>query len=142
MISIEEMKNFAAAEKEVERKANEVKFQKDLAIYRDKLKTVRSKFMDYIQQQIMFAIKWNRAGAELHNTSVAEIFSDVASRRLSQSYAILWYLCDAEREAKTAYETAIKEMAESVRNELLKAGVKEIKDGGPFAGDPDAIIVF
>ena len=25
---------------------------------------------------------------------------------------------------------------------VFEAGVKEIKDGGPYAGDPDAIIVF
>ena len=52
MISIAEMKTIAEKEREVEKQAKKVKYEKDLAMYRDRLKEVKPKLMNGIEKRI------------------------------------------------------------------------------------------
>lgn len=141
MISIADMRNIAAVEKEAEEKAKEAKFQKDLVTYRDKIRKVQPQVVDYIQQQIVNAIKNNWSQAGLHRYSMEKIFKDIL-RYPSESSMIYYFLWSPDSEAHSALDAAFKEMALEIRDELFKAGVKDIEKGGPFAGDPSAIVIF
>lgn len=141
MISIADMRNIATAEKEAEEKTKEAKFQKDLAMYRDKIKKVQPKVVEYIQQQIVNAMKNNWSQAGLRRYSMEKIFKDIL-RYPSESGMIYYFLWSPDSEAHSAIDTAFKEMALEIRKELFEAGIKEIRKGGPFAGDPSAVVIF
>jgi hypothetical protein len=91
MISIADMRNIATAEKEAEEKAKEAKFQKDLAMYRDKIRKVQPKVVEYIQQQIVNAMKNNWSQAGLRRYSMEKIFKDIL-RYPSESGMIYYFL--------------------------------------------------
>ena len=141
MISIADMRNIATAEKAVEEKAKKAKFQKDLIVYRDKIKKVQPQVVDYIQQQIINAIKNNWSQARLYKYNMEKIFKDIL-RYPSESSMIYYFLWSPDAEAHGALDTAFKEMALEIRDELFEAGIKEIRKGGPFAGDPSAVVIF
>lgn len=142
MISLIEMQEIADAEKEAEIKARQAKYQKDLAVYRDRVKNVRQPFIEYIQAAIINSLKCGCKTANLYKTPVAEIFASVLNSRYHDSYEILWHLYDPERPTLNAYNKALQELAISVREELFAAGVKDIIKGGPFVGDPEIILVL
>ena len=141
MISIAEMQNIATAEKEAEEKAKEAKFKKDLAMYRDKIKKAQPQIVDYIQQQIIRAMKNNWSGAELYTYNMEKIFKDII-RYPSESNMIYYFLWSPDSEAHNALDTAFKEVALEIRDELFGAGVKEIRKGGSSLGDPSVIVTF
>ena len=141
MISIADMRNIAAAEKEAEEKAKEAKFKKDLAMHRDKIKKVQPKVVNYIQQQIINAMKNNQSQAGLHRYRMEKIFDGIL-RYPSESNMIYHFLLHPNFEAHSALDAAFKEMAMEIRDDLFKAGVKEICKGGPFAGDPSVVVIF
>jgi hypothetical protein len=141
MISIADMRNIATAEKEAEEKAKEVKFQKNLAMYRDKVRKVQPQVVEYIQRQIINAMKNNRVQVGLHRYSMEKIFKDIL-RYPSESNMIYFFLWSPDSEAHTAIDTVFKEMALEIRDELFKAGIKKIQKGGPFAGDPSVIVIL
>lgn len=141
MVSIADMRNIAAVEKEAEEKAKKAKFQKDLIVYRDKIKKVQPQVVDYIQQQIINAIKNNWSQARLYVYNMEKIFKDIL-KYPSESSMLYYFLWNPDAEAHSALNTAFKEMALEIRNELFEAGIKEIRKGGPFAGDPSAVVIF
>lgn len=141
MISIADMRNIAAIEKEAEEKAKEAKFQKDLAMYRDKIKKAQPQVVDYIQQQIVNAIKNNWSEVGLRRYGMEKIFKDIL-RYPSESIMFYYYLWSPDSEAYSALDTAFKEMALEIRDELFEAGIKEIRKGGPFVGDPSVVVIF
>lgn len=133
MISIAEMKTLAEKEVKAEKELAEIKYNKDLAMYRDRLKEVKPKLMEYIEKCIYNGIKHNsRIG--LYTSHVEDIFKPI------RDYGdnILYYLADPNRKAISAYEVALKELADEVREELFKAGVVKITKNidSCFMGEP------
>ena len=134
MISIAEMKILAEKERKVEKQAEEVKYEKDLAMYRDRLKEVKPKLMNGIEKRIYNGLKYNHSNIGLYTSSFEELFKPINKYGTS----ILVYLAKPEYEAQDAYTTALKELANEVRKELFGAGVKRIKKNSHscFAGEP------
>lgn len=134
MISIAEMKTLAEKERKVEKQAEEVKYEKDLAMYRDRLKEVKPKLMEGIENRIYNGLKYNHSNIGLFTSSFKELFKPINKYGTS----ILVYLVKPEYEANDAYTTALKELAEEVRKELFAAGVKRIikNSSSCFAGEP------
>ena len=132
MISIAEMKELAEKEIKAEKELAKIKYEKDLARYRDKLKEVKPKLMDYIEKCIYNGIKHNsKIGLYIH--VVEDIFKSI------DKYGdnILYYLADPNRKTASAYEVALKELANEIRDELFKAGVKSIiRNDHRTMGDP------
>lgn len=139
MISISELQDIAASEKEAEDKAAEAKRLRDLATYREQLKETHSEFIKYIQDRIIIAMKRNQKKAELYSGGVEKIF---ATMKTPLSSEVLYYIADETRMAESASDVAMKEEAEVVRKELLEAGVKGFKKGGGYLGDPAIYILF
>lgn len=134
MISIAEMKIIAEKERKVEKQAEKVKYEKDLAKYRDKLKEAKPKLIDYIHNCIYNGIKYNHNNIGLYTSSCEEIFKPINKYGTN----ILVLLAKPEYGANDAYTTALKELADVVRKELFDAGVKRIKKNSHscFAGEP------
>ena len=134
MISIAEMKTLAEKEREVEKQAEEVKYEKDLAMYRDRLKEIKPKLMKGIEKRIYNGIKYNHNGIGLFTSSFEDIFKTINKYGTS----IIVYLVKPEYEANDAYTTALKELAEEVRKELFAAGIKKIikNSNSCFVGEP------
>ena len=133
MISIAEMKTLAEKEVKAEKELAEIKFNKDLAMYRDRLKEVKPKLMEYIEKCIYNGLKYNNK-IGLYKSPVENIFKPI------RDYGdnVLYYLADPTRRTVSAYEVALKELADDVREELFKAGVVKItknKDSC-FMGEP------
>ena len=139
MISISELQNIATSEKEAEDKAAEAKLLRDLATYREQLKEVHPEFIKYIQDQIIIAMKRNQKRAELYSYGVEKIFAAMKKPLHSE---VLYYIADETRRAGRALDIAMKEEAEIIRKELLKAGVKGFKKGGGYLGDPTIYVLF
>ena len=113
MISIAEMKELAEKEKELDK----VKYEKDLAQYRDKLNKVKPKLMEYIEKCIYNGIK-NNSKIGLYTSHIENIFK--------YGDDVLYYLANPNRKDVSAYEVALRELANEVREELFNAGVKAI----------------
>ena len=133
MISIAEMKELAEKEVKAEKELAEIKYNKDLARYRDKLKEVKPKLMEYIEKCIYNGLKYNKK-IGLYTSFVEDIFKPI------RDYGdnVLYYLADPNRKTISAYDVALKELADDVREELFKAGVVKItkhKDSC-FMGEP------
>lgn len=133
MISIAEMKTLAEKEVKAEKELAEIKYNKDLARYRDKLKEVKPKLMEYIEKCIYNGLKYNNK-IGLYKSHVEDIFKPI------RDYGdnVLYYLADPNRKTISAYDVALKELADDVREELFKAGVVKItknKDSC-FMGEP------
>ena len=60
MISIAEMKELAQKELLAEKELAKVKYDLDLAMYREKLKEVKPKLMEYIEKCIYSGLKRNK----------------------------------------------------------------------------------
>ena len=121
MISIAEMKELAEKEIKAEKELAKIKYDKDLAMYRARLKEVKPKLMEYIEKRIYNGLKCNnRIG--LYKSHVEDMFNPI------NEYGdnILIYLEDTTLKPYDAYSTAIKELADVVRQELFDAGVKRI----------------
>lgn len=134
MISIAKMKTLAEKEREVEKQAEKVKYEKDLAMYRDKLKEVKPKLMDYIERCIYNGIKYCHSNICLYTSSFEELFKPINKYGTN----ILVLLANQGYEAHDAYDVALKELAKEVRKELFAAGVKRIikNSNSCFAGEP------
>lgn len=133
MISIKEMKELAQKEVKAEKELAKVKFDKDLAMYRDRLKEVKPKLMDYIEKCIYNGLKYNNK-IGLYKHPVEDMFKSI------DKYGdnVLYYLADPNRKTVSAYDVASKELANDVREELFNAGVVKItkhKDSC-FMGEP------
>jgi hypothetical protein len=133
MISIAEMKTLAEKEVKAEKELAEIKYNKDLAMYRDRLKEVKPKLMEYIEKCIYNGIKHN-SKIGLYIYYVEDIFKPI------RDYGdnILYYLADPNRKTISAYDVALKELADEVREELFKAGVVKITKNidSCFMGEP------
>ena len=134
MISIAEMKTIAEKERKVEKQAEKVKYEKDLAMYRDKLKEVKPKLMDYIERCIYNGIKYCHSNICLYTSSFEGLFKPINKYGTN----ILVLLANQGYESHDAYDVALKELAEEVRKELFAAGVKRIikNSHSCFAGEP------
>ena len=134
MISIAEMKTLAEKERKVEKQAKKVQYEKDLAMYRDRLKEIKPKLMKGIEKRIYNGIKYKHNGIGLFTSSFEELFKPINKYGTS----ILVYLVKPEYEANDAYTTALKELAEEVRKELFAAGIKKIikNSNSCFIGEP------
>lgn len=134
MISIAEMKVIAEKARKVEKQAKEVEYEKDLAMYRDRLKEVKPKLMQGIEKRIYNALKNNNSNVRLYTSSFEELFKPINKYGTN----ILVFLAKPEYDAQDAYTTALKELAEEIRKELFAAGVKKIKKNSHscFAGEP------
>ena len=121
MISIKEMKELAQKEVKAEKELAKIKFDKDLAMYRDKLSKVKPKLMDYIEKCIYNGLKYNNK-IGLYKHPVEDIFNPI------NKYGdnVLYYLADPNRKTVSAYDVASKELADEIREELFKAGVVKI----------------
>lgn len=123
MISIDKMKEFAEKEVKTEKELAEIKYNKDLARYRIRLKEIKPKLMEYIEKRIYIGIKTNyKIG--LYRCQIEDMFKPIID------YKLLYYLADPSRKAVSAYEVALKELANDVRQELFDAGVKDIIPSG------------
>ena len=143
MISIENMRNIATTEKAAEEKAKSSRLQKELTMYRDKLNEKRPMLMEYIQKQIISAMKSDKGKAGLYNNDAKSTFDGITCnwyRNLAKEF--FRYLWAEEYKDDSALEIALKELAADVRTELLEAGIKEIRCGCPSTGGPDVILVF
>lgn len=133
MISIAEMKTLAEKEVKAEKELAKVKFDKDLAMYRDRLKEIKPKLMNYIEKRIYNGIK-NNSKIGLYKSHVEDMFNPI------NEYGdnVLIYLADTTLEPYDAYSTAIKELADVVRQELFDAGVIKITNNprNCFIGEP------
>ena len=133
MISIAEMKTLAEKEVKAEKELAEIKFEKDLTKYRDKLSKVKPKLMEYIEKCIYNGLKYNNK-IGLYKHPVEEMFKSI------DKYGdnVLYYLADPNRKTVSAYDVASKELANEVREELFKAGVKCIVKNidSCFMGEP------
>lgn len=121
MISIKEMKELAQKEMKVEKELAKVKFDKDLAMYRARLKEVKPKLMEYIEKCIYNGIK-NNSKITLYACHVDDMFKPI----IDYGDNLLYYLADPTLEPYDAYTTALKELANVVRQELFDAGVVAI----------------
>lgn len=139
MISISELQDIAASEKEAEDKAAEAKRLKDLATYRERLKEAHPEFIKYIQNQIIIAMKRNQKRAELYSADVEKIF---ATMKTPLPYEVLYYMVNETRIVESVFDVAMKEEAEIARKELLEAGVKGFKKGGGYVGAPTIYVLF
>ena len=133
MISIKEMKELAQKEVKAEKELAEIKYNKDLAKYRDRLKEVKPKLMEYIEKCIYNGLKYNNK-IGLYKSHVEDIFKPI------RDYGdnVLYYLADTTLEPHDAYSTALKELANEVREELFDAGVVKITKNRDscFMGEP------
>ena len=133
MISIAEMKTLAKKEVKAEKELAEIKYNKDLARYRDKFKEVKPKLMEYIEKCIYNGLKYNKK-IGLYTSFVEDIFKPI------RDYGdnVLYYLADPNRATISAYDVALKELANEVREELFEAGVKRIisNDRNCYMGEP------
>ena len=133
MISIAEMKTLAKKEVKAEKELAEIKYNKDLARYRDKFKEVKPKLMEYIEKCIYNGLKYNKK-IGLYTSFVEDIFKPI------RDYGdnVLYYLADPNRKTISAYDVALKELANEVREELFKAGVVKITKNKEscFMGEP------
>ena len=133
MISIDKMKELAEKEVKAEKELAKVKFDKDLSMYRDRLKEVKPKLMEYIEKCIYNGLKYNNK-IGLYKHPVEEMFKSI------DKYGdnILYYLADPNRKTVSAYDVASKELANEVREELFKAGVVKITKNidSCFMGEP------
>ena len=112
-------------------------------MYRDKLNEKRPMLMEYIQKQIISAMKSDKGKAGLYNNDAKSIFEGITCnwyRNLAKEF--FRYLWAEECKDDSALEIALKELAADVRTELLEAGIKEIRRGCPSTGGPDVILVF
>lgn len=121
MISIDKMKTLAQKEVKAEKELAKIKYNKDLAMYRDKLKEVKPKLMEYIEKRIYIGIK-NNSKISLYTRHVDDMFKPI----IDYGDNILYDLADPTLEPYDAYTTALKELADDVRQELFDAGVKAI----------------
>lgn len=133
MISIDKMKELAQKEVKAEKELNKVKFDKDLATYRARLKEVKPKLMEYIENRIYIGIK-NNSKIGLYHCQIEDMFNPIKE----YGDGVLIYLADTTIEPYDAYSTAIKELADDVRQELFDAGVKAIirNKNSCFMGEP------
>lgn len=133
MISIAEMKELAEKEVKAEKEFAKIKYDKDLATYRGRLKEVKPKLMEYIEKCIYNGLKYNNK-IGLYKSHVEDIFNPI------NEYGdnVLIYLADTTLEPYDAYSTAIKELADVVRQELFDAGVKRIVNNprNCYTGEP------
>lgn len=133
MISIAEMKELAEKEVKAEKELAKFKYNKDLAMYRDRLKEVKPKLMKYIEKCIYNGLKYN-SKIGLYKSHIEDIFNPI------NEYGdnVLIYLEDTTREPYDAYSTALKELADEVRQELYEAGIKHIvlNDKNCYTGEP------
>lgn len=133
MISIKEMKELAEKEVKAEKELAEIKYNKDLVRYRDRLKEIKPKLMNYIEKRIYNGIK-NNSKIGLYKSHVENMFNPI------NEYGdnVLIYLADTTLEPYDAYSTALKELADVVRQELFDAGVKRIVNNprNCFMGEP------
>ena len=133
MISITEMKELVEKDREIEKQAKEVKYEKDLAMYRDKLKEVKPELIKYIEKRIYNGLRYN-SKIGLYTYHVVDMFKPI--RDCGDN--VLYYLADSTIEPDDAYEAALKELADIVRQELFDAGVKYIVNNprNCFVGEP------
>lgn len=133
MISIAEMKELAQKEVKAEKELAKIKFDKDLACYRSRLKEVKPELMKYIEKRIYNGLKHN-SRIELYKSHIENMFNPI------NEYGdnVLIYLEDTTLKPYDAYSAAIKELADVVRQELFDAGVKRIVLNGKncYAGEP------
>lgn len=121
MISIDKMKELAEKEVKAEKELAEIKYNKDLAKYRDRLKEVKPKLMDYIEKCIYNGLKYN-SKIGLYKSPVEDMFNPINK----YGNNVLIYLANTTLEPHDAYSTALKELADEVRQELFDAGVKAV----------------
>ena len=137
MIRIKEMKELAQREVKAEKERAEIKYNKDLAKYRDRLKEVKPKLMEYIEKCIYNGLKYNNK-IGLYKHPVEDMFKSI------DKYGdnVLYYLADPNRKTVSAYEVALKELADEISYELLEAGVKAIikNENSCFMGEPYIIL--
>ena len=144
MVSISKIRENAEKEKAAEDQARLTEFNQKLVFNRERLKAVRPLLIAYVERNITHAIKRNSNIAGLYSQDVAKIFSKIGGINSDslESYEILYYLQSLERPVLTAWDAALKEMADNVRQELFEAGVKEILPGKGRMGDPTIRILF
>lgn len=133
MISIDKMKELAEKEVKAEKELAKVKYNKDLAMYRDRLKEVKPKLMKYIEKCIYNGLKYN-SKIGLYKSPVEDMFKPI--RNYGDN--VLYYLADPNRKTVSAYEVALKELADEISYELLEAGVKAIikNENSCYMGEP------
>lgn len=133
MISIDKMKELAEKEVKAEKELAKVKYDKDLAMYRTRLKEIKPELMEYIEKCIYNGIK-NNSKIGLYRCHIDDIFNPI----IDSGDSIIYYLADPTLEPYGAYNTAIKELADVVRQELFDAGVVKItkNKNSCFMGEP------
>lgn len=133
MISIAEMKELAQKEVSAEKELAKVKFDKDLTKYREKLSKVKPKLIEYIEKCIYNGIK-NNSKIGLYRCQIDDMFKPIEE----YGDSVLIYLADTTIEPYDAYTTALKELADVVRQELFDAGVVKItkNKNSCFMGEP------
>lgn len=137
MISIAEMKELVEKEVKAEKESAKIKYDKDLAMYRDRLKKVKPKLMEYIEKCIYNDIKYNNSVIKLYTQPFEEMFKPINKYGTN----ILFYLSNNNLKPNDAYDVAIKELAEEVRQELYSAGVKRIiENSNCIVGQPYIIL--
>ena len=121
MLSIKEMKELAEKEVKAEKELAEIQYNKDLVTYRARLKEIKPKLMEYIEKCIYNGIK-NNSKITLYCCHVDDMFKPI----IDYGDNLLYYLADPALEPYDAYTTALKELADDVRQELFDAGVMAI----------------
>lgn len=139
MISIAELQDIATKEKTAEKEAAKAKYVKDLVVYRDKVKQIRSKVMEHLQDIILTAMKRDQNRAGLYRDDFKKLFATVNEY---DSGEILCYIFDENRKVLTAYDKVLQEEGKIIRNELMKAGIKEIIKNNGYMGEPYIYIYF
>jgi hypothetical protein len=76
MLSIDKMKELAQKEVLAEKELAKVKFDKDLAMYRARLKEIKPKLMEYIEKRIYIGIKTN-SKIGLYTRHVDDMFKSI-----------------------------------------------------------------
>ena len=76
MLSIKEMKELAKKEVKAEKELAEIQYNKDLAMYRDRLKEIKPKLMEYIEKRIYIGIKTN-SKIGLYTRHVDDMFKPI-----------------------------------------------------------------
>ena len=133
MLSIKEMKELAQKEVKAEKELAEIKFEKDLTKYRDKLSKVKPKLMEYIEKCIYNGLKYNNK-IGLYKHPVEDMFKSISK----YGDNVLYYLADPNRKPVSAYEVALKELADVVRQELFDTGIVKItkNENSCYMGEP------
>ena len=139
MFSISELKNIAITRKE----AQEIKDKKESAKLKEELEKCRLKFIKYIEDQIIIAMKRNKNEVGLNIYEITGTLKDtIAEIDKYDVELLLTYIHSPNNPACNPFTITIKEFAISIREELIKGGIREIKDGKRWTGGNALYLVF